>query len=204
VAFVNLPAPRTWLALTGRHVALGLFAFVVAGPVGPARAQSATLAEHELKAAFVFNFARYMRWPAPADADADAEAGKPFVIGLIGKDPFGAALDDVVRGQNVGGRAVVVRRFAGIDEVVNCDILFVGSSERGNLQAILAALRKAPVLTVSDMDRFAERGGMIGLFTEASRVRFAINADAIQRAGLTPGSQLLRLARIVAEPGTGK
>lgn len=175
---------------------------IIAGclAMGPARGQSVPPTEYAVKAAFVFNFARYIRWPAASTA----EPAKPFVIGLIGVDPFGSALDDAVRGQDVEGRAVVVRRFAGIDEVVNCDILFVGSSERGNLQAILAALRKAPVLTVSDMDRFAERGGMIGLFIEASRVRFAINAEAIERAGLTPGSQLLRLARIVTETRAGK
>lgn len=184
-----------------QSIAVGLLSLVVAVlPVGPACAQSAASPEYELKAAFLFNFAKYVQWPASSTTDAS----KPFVIGLVGGDPFGSLLDDAMRGQSVNGRPLVVKRFARIEDIVHCDILFVDSSQRGNLQPIFAALRRASVLTVSDMDQFAERGGMISLLTEQSRVRFAMNVEAIERAGLKPGSQLLRLARLVTESKAGR
>jgi hypothetical protein len=187
--------------MSERYVAVCLLTVIVTGLcIGPVRGQSTTATEYELKAAFIFNFAKYIRWPA----SSTAEAGKPFIIGIIGKDPFGQVLDDAMRGQRVDGRAVVVKRFVEIKESVNSDILFVASSERANLQSIFSVLRKSPVLTVSDLELFAERGGMIGLITEQSRVRFAINVEAFERVGLKPGSPLLRLARLVTESRSGR
>ena len=167
--------------------------------VAPASGDARPPTEYEMKAVFIYNFAKYIQWPGVATPETD----KPFVVGLIGKDPFGPLLDDVMRGQRVQSRAVVVRRFATVQEVANCHILFIGSSEQGNLQRILEAVRRAPVLTVGDMDHFAERGGMINLTTEDNRIRFEINMEAIERSGLKAGSQLLRLARLVTEPRTG-
>jgi hypothetical protein len=187
--------------MSERYVAVCLLTVIVTGLcIGPVRGQSTTATEYELKAAFIFNFAKYIRWPASSTHDA----GKPFIIGIIGKDPFGQVLDDVMRGQRVDGRVVVVKRFVEIEESVNSDILFVASSERANLQSIFSVLRKSPVLTVSDLELFAERGGMIGLITEQSRVRFAINVEAFERVGLKPGSPLLRLARLVTESRSGR
>ncbi len=168
--------------------------------VAPASADTRPPTEYEMKAVFIYNFAKYIQWPGLATPETE----KPFVVGLIGKDPFGPVLDDVMRGQRVQNRAVVVRRFATVHEVVNCDILFVGSSEQANLQRIFEALRRAPVLTVGDMDHFAERGGMINLTTEENRIRFEINMEAIGRSGLKAGSQLLRLARLVTESRSGE
>lgn len=191
---------RLLVAVLVRRAAVCLLSLIVAGLfIARAHGQPTASTEYELKAAFIFNFAKYIRWPA----SSTAEVNKPFVIGLIGKDPFGSVLDDAMRGQNVDSRVVVVKRFARIDDIVNCDILFVGSSEKGNLRSIFAVSRKAPVLTVSDMDQFAENGGMINLITEANRIRFAINVEAVERAGLKPGSQLLRLARLVTESKAG-
>lgn len=191
---------RLLAAVLVRHAAVGLLSLIVAGLfMAHAHGQPTTSTEYELKAAFIFNFAKYIRWPA----SSTAEVNKSFVIGLIGKDPFGSDLDDAMRGQNVDSRVVVVKRFARIDDIVNCDILFVGSSEKSHLQSIFSVLHKAPVLTVSDMDEFAENGGMINLMTEANRVRFAINVEAIERVELKPGSQLLRLARLVTESKAG-
>jgi hypothetical protein len=164
--------------------------FCVAQVRGEAR-----LSEYQVKAAFLYKFATYVRWPARSGPDADA----PFVIGVIGKDPFGRELDAVMNGQSVRGRAVVVKRLAKPEEALRCDVLFICSSERGALRKILGALNGAPVLTVGDMDRFAELGGMINLTTENNRIRFDINKRAIDRAGLKVASQLLSLARIVEE-----
>jgi hypothetical protein len=161
---------------------------------------STTPPEYAVKAAFIYNFAKYIQWPAASAS----EAKKPFVIGIIGKDPFGQAIDDAMRGLSMQDRTVVVRRLTGIDDVTACSILFISSTEKNNLQRILDVLRKAPVLTVGDMDQFAERGGMINLTTEENRVRFEINVEAIERVGMKPGSHLLRLARIVTDSRPGR
>jgi hypothetical protein len=174
-----------------RYLALFMTISFVVAPLRSDETHSPT--EYEVKAAFIYNFARYIQWPKESDNN------KPFVIAVLGKDPFGAALDDAVRGQKVQGRPVVIKRFTKIDDVSDCDILFVCASESGHLQQIFAALHHAPVLTIGDVDRFAELGGMINLTTEESRIRFEMNVQAIERAGLKAGSQLLRLARIVTE-----
>jgi hypothetical protein len=176
-----------------RFAARCLLMVVGAFHLGAARGEPGTPTEYEVKAVFIYNFARYMQWP---DASMP-EARKTFVIGLIGKDPFGQALDDAVRDQSVQGRRIVVKRFDGLEDVGGCDILFISASEKGNLKRILAVVRTAPVLTVGDMERFAEAGGMINLTTEESRVRFEMNIEAVERVGLKASSHLLRLARIV-------
>jgi hypothetical protein len=153
--------------------------------------------EYRVKAAFIYKFATYIRWPASAGVEGTA----PFVIGIIGADPFGSSLAEVVRDQTVQGRAIRIRALSRAEEALECDLVFVSPSERENLARLLAVLRSAPVLTVSDMNRFAERGGMIGLVTtEGNRVRFDINRAAIERTGLRASSQLLQLARIIDEP----
>jgi hypothetical protein len=159
------------------------------------RGYASTATEYAVKAAFLYNFAKYIQWPRTSAALPN----RPFTIGVIGKDPFGPPLDDAMRGQSVQRRAIVVRRFTRIEEVANCDVLFVSSSESGSLPRILQALGNAPVLTVGDMDQFAAHGGMINLVIEETRVVFEINVEAVKRAGLKPGSQLLRLARIVKQ-----
>jgi len=176
-----------------------LIAMALAAGVWIAHARGDTTAsEYQVKAAFLYKFATYIRWPATS------EATTPFVIGVIGKDPFGAALNDVVRGQNVQGKAILVRKLDRLEEALRCDVLFVSASERGNLRQIFVTLRGAPVLTVGDMDHFAEQGGMIGLVTtEDNRIHFDINKGAIDRAGLKAPSQLLRLARIVESRSDG-
>lgn len=159
-------------------------------------AAAQTAPEYRVKAAFLYKFATYIRWPASPAADDLA----PFVIGIIGRDPFGSSLTDVVRNQTVRGRVVRARSLRRMEEALECDLVFVSSSEMGNLKQILALLRGAPVVTVGDMDRFAEQGGMIGLVTTRDRrIRFDINKAAIERAGLRASSQLLSLARIVEE-----
>jgi hypothetical protein len=149
--------------------------------------------EFEVKAAFIYNFSKYIQWPKGFDTS------KPFVIAIIGKDPFGVVLDEAVFGQKVQGRSVIIKRLTRIDDIPNCDILFVAASESSRLARILGTLHQAPVLTIGDVNRFAELGGMINLTTEDNRIRFEVNVKAIERAGLKAGSQLLRLARIVNE-----
>ncbi len=156
--------------------------------------------EYQLKAAFIYKFATYIRWPATGSAHAVT----PFVIGVIGRDPFGRALNDVVQGERVQGRVIEIRKLGRLEEALRCEVLFVSSSERAKLHDVFATLRGAPVLTVGDMDQFAELGGMINLVTtEDNHIRFDINKGAIDRAGLKASSQLLGLARAVVESRSG-
>ena len=154
---------------------------------------AATTPEYRVKAAFLYKFAVYIRWPPSPAADR-----APLVIGILGDDPFGTSLADVVRGQTVHGRVIHIRTLNRAEDGRECHLVFICSSERENLGEILAVLQRAPVLTVGDMKQFAERGGMIGLTTtEDLHVRFDINQGAIETAGLRASAQLLQLGRIV-------
>lgn len=156
----------------------------------------AATAEYRVKAAFLYKFATYVRWPGPPAASHEA-----FVIGVLGADPFGDSLDEVVRDQTVQGRAIRIRRITHVDDAQACDLVFVSASQDANVATILAALRDTPVLTVSDLEQFAEKGGMIGLVTTPdNHIRFDINQSAVERTGLKASSQLLHLARIVEAP----
>ena len=151
--------------------------------------------EYEVKAAFLLNFARFVEWPP--------EKGPgPFVVAVLGEDPFGPALDRTFEGNGVAGRSSEVRRLPRLEDAGRTQILFIGKSEERRLPAILAALRGTHVLTVSDIPGFAERGGMIGLRLEEGRVRFDINPEPATESGLKLSSQLLKLARIVSTKAT--
>lgn len=152
--------------------------------------------EYEVKAAFLYNFARFVEWP---DAPGGAE---PFVVTVLGRDPFGSALDDTLRGKAIDRRPVVVRRVSRPEDLGKSQIVFICDSEKDRLPAILKGLESAPVLTVGEMSDFAERGGVIRFKVEQDRVRLEINVAAAARSRLRISSQLLKLARIV-EPGAG-
>jgi hypothetical protein len=157
------------------------------------RAQSR---EYTLKAAFLFHFTQFVDWPAKAFA----ETNSPFVIGVYGTDPFGKALTEVVEGERVKGRTIVVEHFKSISEALQKKphILFISSSESQNINKVVKALEDRPILTVADVDRFASRGGMIRFITENNKIRFRINNVAAQSAGLNISSKLLRLAEVVS------
>ena len=129
------------------------------------------------------------------------DATAPLVIGILGEDPFGSFLDDMVRGQTVNGRPLAVERFRSVGEISACHILFISRSETGNMEQILARLKGRNILTVSDANAFAPEGGMIGFATESNRTRLRINLEAAKTADLTISSKLLRPAEIVT---TGK
>ena len=142
---------------------------------------------------FRFNFSRFVEWPP----QAFAAPNDPFVIGIVGSDPFGARLDEAVHNEQINGHALTVRRFRSIAEVDNCQILFIDRSEIARLGQILAALDHHSTLTVSQADGAAQRGVMIQFATENNRIRLRINVDSARAAGLTISSKLLRPAEIV-------
>jgi hypothetical protein len=167
--------------------ALGCSVFprIVAGAAGPS--------EDQVEAVFVFNFSHFVEWP-PQEF---AHPSDPFTIGILGADPFGTHLDEVVRGEQVNGHPLRVQRFRSIAEIEHCQVLFIDRSESGRIGEILAALNGHSTLTVSQADGAAERGIMIQFATENSRIRLRINVDSARAAGLTISSKLLRPAAII-------
>jgi hypothetical protein len=158
--------------------------------------QTPRASESQVKAVFLFNFAQFVEWPALAVSDSQ----KPVVIGILGDDPFGAVLDETLRGERLGARPFEIRRYRQVAEVQECDVLFISRSEAERAAAILANLKGRPILTVSEGKDFAKQGGMIQFFTDNSRIRLRINPEAAQAANLTISSKLLRVAEIVRPP----
>lgn len=164
----------------------------------PARAQ--TPSEYEMKAVFLYNFAKFVEWPAEASGTPDPA----FSICVVGTDPFGASLDQAVRGKSISRRSVTLRRVREAREARTCQIAFISPSERRRLRPILDSLGGSSILTVGDTEGFAEQGGMINFTLEDNRVHFEVNVDAAQRAGLKMSSKLLGLARIVKSKTGGR
>jgi hypothetical protein len=162
-------------------------------PMVPAYAEDRAPTEHEVKAAFLYSFAKFVEWPPDAFGGDD----KPFVITILGDDPFGEILEAAVRGKTIRDRRLVVRTVARAEDADGSQILFIGDSETEQLPRILKLVDRAAILTVGDMDHFAERGGVVNFRMENNRIRFEINLVAAERARLKISSQLLKLARIV-------
>ncbi len=173
-----------------------LVCFALLGPVDPstALARLRYCGEYQVKAAFLFNFANFVEWPD----EAFPKGGRNFVICVIGGDPFGGALDSL-KGKTLKGRIVIVRYCFEAAEARGSQVLFVGKSERGNINHIVKALKGSPVLTVADQDGFCQAGGMINMVNERNRVGFEINVSAARRAGLQISSHLLKLAKEVIQ-----
>ena len=157
--------------------------------------------EYQVKAAFLFNFARFVEWPAVTFVSASS----PFAVCVFGDDPFGADLDSVVQGETAVGRPMVVRRLREARDASQCQIVFIAGSADHELEALIATLDRRATLTVSDVEGAARRGAMIRMMTVNGRIRLRINIDAVRAAHLTVNSSLLRAAEIVggAKPGEG-
>jgi hypothetical protein len=167
----------------------------------PVKAQNAAeFPEYQLKAAFIYNFAKFIGWPATAFASADA----PLVIGVLGEDPFGSALKETVEGKTVNGRKLEIKYFKHGDAIAGCHILFISRSEKENVATVLSVLQGKSILTVADFDGFGKRGGMMTLLVAGKSVRFEINLEAAEQAGLKVSSKLGALGLIVkTEPEKG-
>ena len=189
--------PWRWLRGCGSLVICLALLGIAASPVrgwiraergaNPAQSQD----EYRVKAAFLYNFTKFVEWPG----DAFVDGGGAFVIGLVGSDPFGPTLDQTVASKSVNGRQLQVRRLKPGQTPRGCQILFIGASERRRLPQILDSLRGLSVLTVSEMEQFNQLGGMINFVMEDSKVGFEINAVAADRAHLKISSKLLQLAK---------
>jgi hypothetical protein len=181
------------MAILSARVCLSRLWLVAAVFAATACWAAAAPSEYQVKAVFLFNFTQFVDWPPEAFPGPDT----PFVIGVLGKDPFGSQLDEVVRGETVNRRPLVVERYLSVTEIHNCNILFIASTEVGHLEEILAALKGRSILTVSDADPAGQRGVMIRLVTESNRIRLRIDVGAAKAGNLTISSKLLRPAEIV-------
>jgi hypothetical protein len=163
----------------------------------PSRGASQAFDEYQVKAVFLFNFAQFVDWARGTGEDPNS----PFTICVLGDDPFESSLDDTVRGESLGTHRFEVRRINSPRETSTCRILYVSSSESKQLQGILDSVKGRSILTVSDVDDFARRGGMVQFQTENKRIRLLINNDVARAARLTISSKLLRPATIVTSRG---
>jgi hypothetical protein len=175
----------------------GLAALAVGLFLAPCRAWAAEVpTEYQVKAAYLFNFVKYVEWPSNAFPGPTA----PFVIGVLGQDPFGADLDKTVAGRSINNRPIMVKRVAGNPEAKSCHILFIGASDKARFEPVLEALKRLPILTVGDSESFPGPGGVISFVRKENKVRFQVNLSAAQARQLTISSKLLS----VAESITGK
>jgi len=154
--------------------------------------------EYLIKAGFIYNFAKFVEWPAAAFSQADS----PIVIGVLGADPFGSVLDHIVEDKKIGARGFIVKRYKwgkDLKDLKDCKIVFVSASERAHVEDILQSVKGLPILTVGETPGFAERGGVIRFTLEDNRVRFEVNVDAAHQADLNISSRLLTLAKIIGQ-----
>lgn len=150
------------------------------------------LSEYQVKAAYLFNFARFVTWPETAGS----KPGGPIRIGIFGEDPFGSSLDQTLEGKAIGNRPLVIERIDDPKALNDCHILFICQSEETDWPRVLSGIGTTPVLTVGDFEGFTARGGMIRFLIEEHKVRFEINPGAADRVGLKISSKLLGLAKI--------
>jgi hypothetical protein len=165
----------------------------VAGILLAAGAHAQALDEYQVKAAFLYNFVKFVEWPPHAFKSPPDR----IAICILGRDPFGGALDDAVNGKTFEGSTFVVPRISEVRQANGCQILFVSASERKRMLAIIAELKGVGALTVGEMEGFAAQGGMINFRLEDGRVRLEVNVEAVERANLRISSKLLSLAQIV-------
>jgi hypothetical protein len=164
--------------------------------MGPSQENRPT--EYQVKAAFLYQFAKFVEWPPESFSNAESQ----LVLCVIGADPFGDTLQEMVRGKTVNGRPLALQKHADGGGANNCHIAFLPTSQaRAVLQG---ARRRHPWLTVGESEQFLAWGGIINFVIEDNRVRFEINPDAAEQAGLRMSSKLLALARIVHDPARRK
>jgi len=157
-------------------------------------------AEYQVKAAFLYNFVKFVEWPPEAFQNEKS----PITLCVFRYDPFGSALDEVIAGQTLKNRQLLARRINKPQDLKACQLVFVSGKEDKRLPEILESLKGASALVVGEGENFAVHRGGIQFFIENKQLRFAINVDAIQRSRLTVSSKLLAMAKIVHDEGSSK
>lgn len=157
------------------------------------RLELGNVPEYQIKSVFLFNFAQFVEWPPLAFPDTDT----PFTIGIWGEDPFGEFLNETVRDEKFKNRPFAIRHCSHLEDILACHILFINRSEETSSKFILSRTKNHPVLTVSDIPDFAQKGGVIEFLTIENKIRLRINTDSAKASGLTISSKMLSLADIV-------
>ncbi|MBN1910001.1 MAG: YfiR family protein [Pirellulales bacterium] len=187
----GLPRGGFWL------VVVGLGVLVCWSSVASAQVEINPRHEYNVKAAYLYSFGRYVQWPRGAFAGPDS----PFVLGVLGEDPFAGALDRIAQTKRIQNRPIVVRRWKSLSEYESCHILFI--SRTVSLEEQMEVIRRLgdrPVLLAGDAPDFASRGGTLSFFVDVETVRFEINVNTVRRQRLTINAKLLKLAAIVEDP----
>jgi hypothetical protein len=156
------------------------------------KAEKEKFDEYKVKAAYLYNFAKFVEWPS----EAFAEPSVSLDLCIIGEDPFGHAIDEI-NGKSVKGRKLQIRQSSGSSELKECHIAFISSSEKYKYEDILKMIKDSHILTVSDINNFADNGGMINFKKVRSKIRLEINHDAAKKSGLKLSSKLLKIATII-------
>lgn len=158
-------------------------------------AQAKQLSEYQLKAVYLFNFAKFIEWPAGTFAGESA----PVVFAVVGVDPFESILEDTLEGKKVGSRPIVIKRFKEVPDIGPCHILFVSSSLASKLPQVLEKLSGTSTVTVGESEGFARNGGVFRFLLKDNKVRFEINVDAVKRLRLVVSAKLLQVGILVKD-----
>lgn len=153
--------------------------------------------EYQVKAVFLFNFTRFIDWPSTAFSSANA----PFVIGIMGTDPFGDYIEEIVKGENIQGHPIIIQRYPTAKNILNCHILFINTHESIQIKETLSSVGRKSILTVSDANNFAKLGGVVRFYKEDNKIKLEINITSSKAAQLEISSKLLSVARIFDSPG---
>jgi hypothetical protein len=148
--------------------------------------------EYQVKAVFLYNFSRFIDWPESSFPTPNS----PFVIGILGEDPFGNYLEETVRGEAVGTHVMTIHHFQNISDIENCHILFISYKDPDKIRKALDALAGKNILTVNENTNFAKMGGMIQFYDELSKIKLMINESAIKDTQIQISSKLMKVARI--------
>jgi hypothetical protein len=189
----------------GRWLLAFVWLWLACGGLAAAESSPGGLTEYQVKAGYLYNFTKFTDWPAGTFASASA----PLVIGIVGEDPFGKTMDDLVKGEVVDLHPLVIKRLQPGDDLRSCQVLFICRNEKDQMPALLQKLKGSPVLTVSDTNGFADEGGMINFVIVEEKVtveekeiveekvKLEINQAAAEGAGLQISAKLLEIAHIV-------
>jgi hypothetical protein len=174
-----------------KHLIILLFLSTLLG--GGVSAGTATLGEYQVKAAFLYNFIKFIEWPT----DAFTSARQPITVAICGRDPFGDYLTEMIKGEPVQGRKIELIHITADLVPDQCQLVFVSASEKTRLAQIFANIQARHIVTVSEVEEFCEAGGAINFKVMDSKIHFEINPDVIESTGVKINSKLLRLAHIV-------
>jgi hypothetical protein len=161
--------------------------------MGSAQAQDSVSKEYQVKAAYLYNFAKFVEWPAQTFTNDES----PLVIGVFGQNPFGGALEAIARNHQINGRAIVIKPVSTAADAAGVNLMFLGATEDKQAAGILAALKDTNILTVGESEKFMAAGGMIGFVPVDDKIRFEINTSVTEHHGLRISAQLLKLATSV-------